>query len=226
MFRAPKLRKWTAIICYQWFVVALVSFGMFIFVSQLVGDLYVNYVVMEIITIVRIPVTWILYLKFGRRICHGIIMILVGVIFLLVLLVHKDSDVATTVLSLFGYLLIDCTWTSIYLMTSELFPTVLRNSCQGTGSTSARIGGILAPYVVLMSQLPGLSIVFPVVIFGAVATLAGILMYWIPETLFSPMHQTIEEAEAAEDDYGIPYCGKKIELRRRKKANDVKVVYL
>lgn len=63
MFRAPKLRKWTAIICYQWFVVALVSFGMFIFVSQLVGDLYVNYVVMEIITIVRIPVTWILYLK-------------------------------------------------------------------------------------------------------------------------------------------------------------------
>ena len=78
----------------------------------------------------------------------------------------------------------------------------------------------------LQSQLPGLSIVFPVVIFGVVATLAGILMYWIPETLFSPMHQTIEEAEAAEDDYGIPYCGKRIELRRRKKANDVKVVWL
>ena len=78
----------------------------------------------------------------------------------------------------------------------------------------------------LQSQLPGLSIVFPVVIFGVVATLAGILMYWIPETLFSPMHQTIEEAEAAEDDYGIPYCGKRIELRRRKKANDVEVVWL
>ena len=40
------------------------------------------------------------------------------------------------------------------------------------------------------------------------------------------MHQTIEEAEAAEDDYGIPYCGKRIELRRRKKANDVEVVWL
>lgn len=40
--------------------------------------------------------------------------------------IFPESDVATTVLSLFGYLLIDCTWTSIYLMTSELFPTVLR----------------------------------------------------------------------------------------------------
>ncbi|CAH3139934.1 unnamed protein product [Pocillopora meandrina] len=226
MFLTPKLRKWTAIICYQWFVVAMVNVGMFIFISQLVGDLYVSYVVIEILTVVRIPVTWILYLKFGRRICHGIIMILVGAIFLLVLLVHKESDVATTVLSLFGYLLIDCTRTSIYLMTSELFPTVLRNTGQGIGSTGARIGGILAPYVVLMSQFPGLSVVFPVVIFGVVATLAGILMYWIPETLYSPMHQTIEEAEAAEDDYGIPYCGKRIELRRRKKANDVEVVWL
>ena len=37
-----------------------------------------------------------------------------------------DSPVATTALSIFGFLLIDCTCTSTYLMTSELFPTVLR----------------------------------------------------------------------------------------------------
>ena len=32
-----------------------------------------------------------IFLRFGRRICHGIIMILVGAIFLLVLLVHKGK---------------------------------------------------------------------------------------------------------------------------------------
>lgn len=42
-----------------------------------------------------------------------------------------------------------------------------------------------------------------------VATLAGILMYWIPETVFAPMHQTIEEAEASTDDYLLPCCGKR-----------------
>jgi len=93
---------------------------------------------------------------------------------------------------------------------------VLRNTAQGTGSTTARIGGVLAPYIALMAQLPGLSIAFPVVIFAVVATLAGILMYWIPETVFSPMHQTIEETEAAEDDYGIPCGGKKLHLPRHK----------
>ena len=71
-------------------------------------------------------------------------------------------------------------------------------------------------------QLRGLSIAFPVVIFGVVATVAGILMYWIPETLFSPMHQTIEETEAAEDDYGIPCCGNRPKKRREgiTKEND------
>lgn len=63
--------------------------------------------------------------------------------------------------------------------------------------------------------MPGLSIALPVVIFAVVALLAGILIYWVPETLFAPMHQTIEEAEAAEDDYGIPCCGK-----RRRNQND------
>ncbi|KAJ7377064.1 hypothetical protein OS493_031022 [Desmophyllum pertusum] len=127
---------------------------------------------------------------------------------------------ATTALSVCGYNLIDCTWTSVYLITSELFPTVLRNTGQGTGSTSARIGGILAPYVALMGTLPGLSIAFPVVTFAVVATLAGILMYWIPETLFSAMHQTIEEAEAAKDDYGIPCCGRRLNRQRKSAAEE------
>jgi len=143
-------------------------------------------------------------------------MILVGVTFLMFLMVYKESPVATTALSLCGYLMIDCSWTSVYLVTAELFPTVLRNTAQGTGSMTARIGGILAPYVALMAQLPGLSIAFPVVIFSVVSTLAGILMYWVPETLFSPMHQTIEETEAAEDYYGIPCCGKKSQSPRAK----------
>ena len=56
------------------------------------------------------------------------------------------------------------------------------------------------------------------VIFAVVALLAGILIYWIPETLFAPMHQTIEEAEVAEDDYGIPCCG-----RRGRKGNDEEI---
>ena len=58
-------------------------------------------------------------------------------------------------------------------------------------------------------QLPGLSIAFPAAICGVAALIAGILMYWVPETLYSPMHQTIEEVEAADPDFGIPCCKKR-----------------
>lgn len=38
----------------------------------------------------------------------------------------SDHPMTTTALSVTGYLFIDCTWISVYLITSELFPTVLR----------------------------------------------------------------------------------------------------
>ncbi|KAK3727960.1 hypothetical protein QZH41_015908 [Actinostola sp. cb2023] len=68
----------------------------------------------------------------------------------------------------------------------------------------------------IMSQLPGVGVELPAAIFGVFALIAGIVMYWIPETLFAPMHQTIEEAEAAEDDYSIPFCGKPLTPRHEK----------
>ncbi|XP_031559098.1 organic cation transporter protein-like isoform X2 [Actinia tenebrosa] len=172
LVRTPKLRKWTAIICYQWFVVAFVYFGIYLFLTQLAGNIYVNYTIMKSATLLRVPATWLIYLKFGRRISYSFLIMSVGITLLLVLAVHE----------------------------------VLRNTAQGTGSTSARLGGILSPYAAMMGQLPGLSIAFPVSIFGILALLAGVLMYWLPETLFSPMHQTIEAAEAAIDDYSIPCC--------------------
>ena len=35
-------------------------------------------------------------------------------------------------------------------------------------------------------------------------------MYWVPETLFAPMHQTPEEVEGAQEDFGIPCCGRRL----------------
>lgn len=47
----------------------------------------------------------------------------------------------------------------------------------------------------------------PLVIFGVLGLIAGIMALWLPETLYSPMPQTVEEAEAWEEDYRIYCCG-------------------
>ena len=48
----------------------------------------------------------------------------------------------------------------------------------------------------------------PIVIFGALTVSGGISSLWLPETLKANMHQTIEEEEAAPEDYSFPCCRK------------------
>jgi membrane protein insertase Oxa1/YidC/SpoIIIJ len=72
-----------------------------------------------------------------------------------------------------------------------------------------------------------MGVELPAAVFGSLALIAGILMYWIPETLFSPMHQTIEAAEAAKEDFRIPCCSKPLDrendrkTQKRDQDNDV-----
>lgn len=49
-------------------------------------------------------------------------------------------------------------YAAIYMYAAELFPTVIRNSCMGISSVCARIGGIIADYVILAVRT-GLSLI-------------------------------------------------------------------
>ena len=46
------------------------------------------------------------------------------------------------------------------------------------------------------------------VIFGVLAFCSGVMALWLPETLFSPMPQTVEQVEAWPEDYQN-YCCKR-----------------
>ena len=53
-----------------------------------------------------------------------------------------------------------------------------------------------------------MSKTLPLVIFGVFGIIAGIMALWLPETRYSPMAQTVEQAEAWKEDYTI-YCFKR-----------------
>jgi len=53
-----------------------------------------------------------------------------------------------------------------------------------------------------------MSKTLPLIIFGVFGIIAGIMALWLPETRYSPMAQTVEQAEAWKEDYKI-YCGKR-----------------
>lgn len=51
-------------------------------------------------------------------------------------------------------------FTIIYIFTTELFPTVVRNAGVGASSCAARIGSIVAPYTVDLVRLQSLKLYF------------------------------------------------------------------
>jgi len=51
------------------------------------------------------------------------------------------------ILSLIGKLAVSTSLALLYVYTSELFPTEVRNKGLGVSSVAARIGGVLAPFV-------------------------------------------------------------------------------
>lgn len=59
----------------------------------------------------------------------------------------------TIVLAMLGKLAITSSYGTVYVFSTEQFPTVIRNAGLGACSMSARIGGILAPYINLLVSI-------------------------------------------------------------------------
>ncbi|KXJ23440.1 Organic cation transporter protein [Exaiptasia diaphana] len=145
----------------------------------------------------------------GRRLTLCMQFVVTGVLLLTILAIPEGHATWTTYLAIAGKLVIFQSWASVYLISSELFPTILRNTAQGVGSTAARVGGIAAPFLLLLAQLPGSSIILPMTIFGASAIACGISSLWLPETALRPLYQTTVESEEKPEDYGIPFLQNK-----------------
>ena len=79
----------------------------------------------------------------------------------------------------------------VFVFTAEMFPTVIRNQAVGTCSLVARLGGILC---LLLDLLKVYWLPAPVFIMGVVATVAGALAIFFPETLGETLPETMEDA--------------------------------
>jgi hypothetical protein len=82
----------------------------------------------------------------------------------------------------------------IYLYSSELFPTSIRNSCMGSCSMMARIGAITAPFIIgLADSLSSPSL--PFLVFGVSGILGSLTALILPETLNRELPQKIHDAD-------------------------------
>ena len=78
----------------------------------------------------------------------------------------------------------------IYLISSEIFATSIRNSAIGMVSAIARVGSIMSPFIVMLGETShGLQFF----IFGSLCLTAGFFGLWLPETKNKPLPETVKE---------------------------------
>ncbi|KAL8570518.1 hypothetical protein ACOMHN_008875 [Nucella lapillus] len=112
------------------------------------------------------------------------------------------------VLAMVGKFGITASYNIVYLLAAEVFPTVIRNVEMGACSVSARMGGILAPFILeTASVLP----VLPMLIFGGLSVLAATLAFLLPETTGRPLPQFLEDVQGGRGCAKSLCCGTKEE---------------
>jgi len=183
------LRCRVFVLLFLWCVNAMVYYGLALNAGKLAGSLYVNFAVCSLsdlpskvvgVILVDLP-------SVGRRNFISCAMVLAGIACGVCVL--TDDSTVVTVAAMIGKSGVAASFALTYVYTAELLPTVVRTGGMGLVSMFARVGGVLAPMIVM---LPG---DLPFLLFAVASFVAGLVILALPETLGLPLPETVEDCK-------------------------------
>ncbi|XP_018373991.1 PREDICTED: solute carrier family 22 member 5 isoform X2 [Trachymyrmex cornetzi] len=182
------------LICsFCWLTNTFVYYGLSLNSVAFAGDKYINFVLVAAVEIPAYCLAWVLTDHIGRKPTLSGSFLLSGAFCLAIQFIPAGSwSYGPLLLYMAGKLCITMAFATVYVFTAELFPTTLRHSLLGICSMTGRVGSILSPQTPLLAQImPSL----PLILFGSMGMIAGVLSLIFPETLGTKLPDTVWEAE-------------------------------
>lgn len=192
LFKTPNIRAYTMIAAFIWMFCSHTFFGINQYIGRLQGNIYLNVMLSAACLTPGLILVIFATLHLRRKVSVIFSFTISAVSLLVFILIPTNNRAATLAFAIIGLIGAYTSFVQIYLYSSEIFPTVIRNTAIGFASMFARFGGFIAPFVVNI----GIEWV-SILIFSSVAFSAAMLCYFLPETKSTTLPNTIEQREQA-----------------------------
>ncbi|CAD7092119.1 unnamed protein product [Hermetia illucens] len=192
LFRTPPLALETVIVCFVWFSFGLYFYGCAQYMGHISGNIFGNVAFGAACTIPATLISIPALQYCGRKLYLIISNSISGIAMLIIACISPDNEVPVIVLSSIGMLGMAATLCNVYLYTGELYPTVVRNIAVGIAAMTARIGSMIAPFVVGLKKTEHY---LPPIIFAAATLIGAVMVIWLPETRNRPLGETIDDSK-------------------------------
>lgn len=172
---------------FTWLTCNMGTYGLAMNTRDMGGNIYLNVIIMSVVEFVFtfsviFTAKWI-----GRRpTLIGYQIIAFVCLFVAVgLNISNVNKILEGVVGAVGRASVMSSWYIAYLLTAELFPTLVRTIANGSCSVAGRIGGILAPQVAFLNNVhPAL----PGCVYGVFILVSTLLSFFLlPETKDTPL---------------------------------------
>ncbi|XP_069134584.1 organic cation transporter protein-like isoform X2 [Argopecten irradians] len=200
LFKNRTLAVRTLVVFFNWFGLGMTYYGVFLHAENLGGNFYLAIFLLSVIEIPILLVNLYLLNKFGRRKVHCVTMMTGGLACICTIfpVIYGGEELQPLILALavIGKMGASGAFGSIYVISGEVFPTVVRNGGVGASSSFARIGSMVAPYIAKLGahSVHSYGKAIPLIVFGTCSITAGLCALLLPETKGCRLPDTIEEA--------------------------------
>ncbi|KAF4098147.1 organic cation/carnitine transporter 2 [Onychostoma macrolepis] len=194
LVKSTNIRCITALLFLVWSSVSIGYSALSLNTSNMHGNIYLNCFLSAVVEVPALIMAWLMLRYWPRRLSLSSTLSFGGLVLLFIHLIPQHMSSVSISLVMLGKFGLSAAFSMAYPASAELYPTVLRNTALGACSMSSRVGSILAPYVI---YLGGYYRSLPYILTGSLNVLSGLLCLLLPESLGSPLPETISHMQTA-----------------------------